>query len=177
MTKKGAVKLMAVLQAAYPRHFTVQNVEISSMLWQEMLDDIPDKAAFSITKKLISTGTFPPSIAEIRKEYAKTTASSLQLDADIEWAKVESIVSAGMNAMRSNPRIFDTLSNETRNICQVITWWSLCNSPQPDTQRRYFYELFGRMQDKEMVATITRKYDALMQSDFDMLAVNDGYHD
>lgn len=69
MTREEAIKVLAILKAAYPNSYRNMSKEEASgtvMVWQTQFANIPAEMVMAAVNKLISTSTFPPSIAEVK---------------------------------------------------------------------------------------------------------------
>ena len=79
MTKQEAVKILAILTAAYPnayKHMTADEANGVVAIWAIQFADVPADIVFMALNKAISGCKFPPSIAEI-----KSRISSLHWEA------------------------------------------------------------------------------------------------
>jgi len=176
MTIEDTIKILELLREFYPKGFegkTTQDVLKSATLWHSFLKDHNPKILFPVIHSLIATSKWQPTIAEINEAYANAVAPVLKTSVDDEWGKVMEIVQKGMYAQRENPQMFDVLKEETREICRTIGWWELCTTQHPDTLRKFFYERYGRIQEKAKVSAITEKYT--IRIDSEIALIEEGY--
>jgi hypothetical protein len=71
MNEAGATAILTLLKAAYPNSYKDLNRRDAKGIistWAEQLSDAPAEAVLLAVKQLISTKTFPPSIAEVREK-------------------------------------------------------------------------------------------------------------
>ena len=138
MTKKEFSQLSIGLKAAYPR-FQMLTTDEEMTFWYMMLQDIDYKVAQNAALEHISTNTFPPSIAEIRKLCAEHMQKPV-LPFDEAWGVVQS-------AMRNygfyNPQeAFATMDELTLSVVKNLGWSRLCMSENPTADRANFREAY-----------------------------------
>lgn len=71
MTRQEAIKILSVLKAAYPnsyRGMTKEEANGTVNIWAIQFGNIPYDVVSIAVNKLISTNTFPPSIAEVKEK-------------------------------------------------------------------------------------------------------------
>lgn len=76
MNSTEALKLMAVLQIAYPRFYqdiTDEDAEEAINLWATMFEDKPYELVKAAVKSCIATSKWPPTIAEVNDEIIRLT--------------------------------------------------------------------------------------------------------
>ena len=68
MNKKEAAQILAILKAAYPNHYKMTAKEAVGTIgvWCMQFDKMPADIVLMAVNKHISTGTFPPSIHEVK---------------------------------------------------------------------------------------------------------------
>lgn len=69
MTREDAIKILAILKAAYPnsyRNMTKDEANGTVMVWQTQFANIPPEMVMVAVNKLISTSPFPPAICEVK---------------------------------------------------------------------------------------------------------------
>lgn len=70
MTRDEAIKVLAILKAAYPnsyRGMTKEEAQGTVAVWATQFTDMPVGVVMIAVNKLISTNTFPPSINEVKE--------------------------------------------------------------------------------------------------------------
>jgi hypothetical protein len=135
MTKAEAVKLLAVLGAAYPR----QDVsEGTAKLYCEFLADIPYGVAEAAVKKLIATCKYFPTIAEIRREAVE---ACLHLPpADEAWAEI-------MSHEDGTPWSCSFI----REMCGVFGGlWNFRHTENQDMLRSQFFKQYGEVRERHI---------------------------
>ena len=71
MTKKEATQILAMLKAAYPNFYKDMGAEEAQgtiSVWTMQFADLPAEVVLMALNKHISTGKFPPTIAEIKEK-------------------------------------------------------------------------------------------------------------
>ena len=71
MTREEAIKILAILKAAYPnsyRNMSKDEANGTVMVWQTQFANIPAELVMIAVNKLISTSTFPPAISEVKEK-------------------------------------------------------------------------------------------------------------
>lgn len=73
MTKAEAIKILAVLTAAYPHAYKNMSDDEANgvvMVWTIQFADVPADIVFMALNKAISSCKFPPSISEVKQRIA-----------------------------------------------------------------------------------------------------------
>jgi len=94
MTVAETAVLMGILKEAYPRFYadkTKDELINTTKLWAEFLGDVDAETATLALKRLISTKTFPPVIAELRDAIAEIKQPELS-DAGAAWGEVQQAI-------------------------------------------------------------------------------------
>jgi len=145
MTKKEVIQILGVLGAAYP------NMAVSEKtvdIWAELLKDIPFEVAKVVVKKHILENTYPPSIADIRRNvFEIMTPKTEQLTAAEAWGEV-------MSAIRNygyyrEAEALASMSEKTKKVVQYIGWKDICLSEQLDVIRGQFRMMYEQLQERE----------------------------
>lgn len=84
MTKAEALRLAAVLKAAWPREKVGSD---TLQVYAQYLQDVPFEAAKAATDRLICSRKWFPTIAEIRAELAEAECAALP-DPEVAWGEV-----------------------------------------------------------------------------------------
>lgn len=69
MTREEAIKILAILKAAYPnsyRNMSREEANGTVMVWQTQFANLPAEMVLIAVNKLISTSPFPPAICEVK---------------------------------------------------------------------------------------------------------------
>ncbi|MGB9780640.1 replicative helicase loader/inhibitor [Caldanaerobacter sp.] len=145
MTKKEVIQILGVLGAAYP------NMNISEKtvdIWAELLKDIPFEVAKVVVKKHILENTYPPTIADIRRNvFEIMTPKTERLTAAEAWGEV-------MAAVRNygyyrEAEALASMSERTRRVVEYIGWEEICLSEQLDVIRGQFRMMYEQLQERE----------------------------
>lgn len=148
MTNKEFDQLRALLKTAYPNHNLISD-QYAIRMWYKMLNDLDYRIAENAVMEHISTHTFPPSIAEIRKLCIDRTTSPV-LSFSEAWGKVTNAISKhGFYQPREAFAEFDEL---TLSVVKELGWSNICNSTNQDALRANFrmaYESKAKEMEKE----------------------------
>lgn len=71
MTENETIKVLSIMKAAYPTSFKGMTREDGLgmiRVWQMQFDAIPVELVFEAVNRLIGKNTFPPTVAEVKKE-------------------------------------------------------------------------------------------------------------
>lgn len=138
MTKKEFSTLITGLKTAYP-HFTFLTTEEETKFWYLMLKDIDYEIAENAIMEHISTSTYPPSIAEIRKLCVERCKAPM-LSFGEAWSAVQNaIFKYGLNYPQE---AYKTLDEITLSVVKEIGWNRLCESEFPAADRADFKESY-----------------------------------
>jgi hypothetical protein len=138
MTGAEAVRILDVLKRAYPR----QTIERGTLeLYAELLGDLDFAATLAAVRRIVTTGQWFPSIAEIRAEATKTAEVRPALDA---WEDVKRAFVAVGHCGR--PEFDDPL---VRRAVECLGWQSLCVSTNETADRARFCELYSDLAKRE----------------------------
>ena len=70
MTREEAIKILAILKAAYPnfyKNMTKEEAKGTINVWASQFVSFPYSAVLIAVQKLISTKTFPPTVSEVKE--------------------------------------------------------------------------------------------------------------
>lgn len=71
MTREETIKILAILKAAYPnsyKNMTKEEANGTIGVWSVQFAKYPAQLVMAAVNKIISTSTFPPSIAEVKEK-------------------------------------------------------------------------------------------------------------
>ncbi|SCG82697.1 hypothetical protein DW1_1124 [Proteiniborus sp. DW1] len=146
MTKPEVIKLLAMLAAAYPNMKEVNEVQIN--LWYDCLKDIDTKVALAAIKKHILESTFPPSIAEIRKQVMEVaTPANEKLDGASGWGEV--IKAIKEYGYYREKEALESMTPVTRKVVKYMGWQEICHSEKPDVVRGQFLKMYETVAERE----------------------------
>lgn len=105
MTKKDALKILAILKAAYPHSFNGMSEKEAlgtASVWCTQFADMSANIVLMAVNKAISTSKYPPSIAEVKDKVAS-----------IYWEAYEAII-----LHNQTPYLSDEAFNTYKRICE-----------------------------------------------------------
>lgn len=142
MKRNEAIKLIAVLEAAYPRDPVT---DARQELYAQMLGDLDAADAVAAVKRVIARCKWFPTIAEIREEYARAALQAPT--ADEAWELV----------LREVRRIGSyhapTFADErVAAAVRSIGWQNICASTRPGFERAAFVRAYGGLVERELAA-------------------------
>lgn len=150
MVRSEVAKLLAVLAAAYPR-FEVN--ELTEQVWFEMLQDIPYQVAQVAVKKLILESSYPPAIADVRKQVAEVIIpAEEQIDAVTAWGEV--INAIHYYGYYRQDEALSSMSPLTAGVVRCMGWQEICTSEELSVIRGQFlrmYEQLSKRKQQEML--------------------------
>ncbi len=89
MTRDETIKILMVIQAAYP-NYKPQDKTVAVNVWAEMLSDIPYEQVSAAVKAYIQTDTsgFAPSVGDVRERVRDIFAKEDELNETAAWSLV-----------------------------------------------------------------------------------------
>ena len=89
MTREETIKILMVMQAAYP-NYKPQDKTVAVNVWTEMLSDIPYEKISVAVKSYIQTDTsgFAPSVGDVRERVRDIFAKEDELNETAAWSLV-----------------------------------------------------------------------------------------
>jgi len=134
MNRTEIAQLLGVCSAAFP-HVAV--TKQTAQVYGEMLADLEFAGAVQAVRGLLATSEYFPSIALIRRAYAKQNG---QLAPDIAQAWAEVLKQASEVGHGALPN----WSHETiRSTVQTLGWRNICMSDNVVALRAHFWKTFG----------------------------------
>lgn len=127
MNRPETLKIMAVLQAAYPQFYAKKgNEELDGIvnLWAEMFTDEPYHVVAMATKAMIKTrvSTFPPGIGEINEKIQQLTQPD-EISEMEAWALVSRAVrNSAYNSQREFDRLPEVVQRVVGSPAQLREW-------------------------------------------------------
>lgn len=156
MTKPEVIKLLAMIAAAYPNMKEVNEVQIN--IWYDCLKDVNKDIALASVKKHILESTFPPSVAEIRKQVMEvTTPSNEKLDGSTAWGEVLKAIKE--YGYYREEEALKSMSPITAKVAKYMGWREICHSEKLDVVRGQFLKMYEILSNRE-------KQDRLLPLDF-----------
>lgn len=143
MTKAEVAQLLVVLAEAYPR-FEVSDTTVE--VWWEMVCDIDMDTARAAVKKCIMTGTWAPSIAEVRKAAAEISGPQRPSGVEAWGLLVRAIAAYGYYRQ---DEALQSLPGDVAQVARWMGWQELCHSTNADVIRGQFCKLFDTHTQRE----------------------------
>jgi len=108
MSKEEIIKLLMLLQTAYPRFYANQTKEDLAGavdLWHDMFKNENVDVVFMATRELLGTLKYPPTIADVKEKMYSLTTN--EVDNMTLWNELDK---AARNCLYNTQTIFDNLS-------------------------------------------------------------------
>ena len=127
MNRSETLKIMAVLQAAYPQFYAKKSQdEVNAIvnLWNEMFSDEPYQVVGMAVKALIKTrvSTFPPGIGEINEKIMQITQPEEMGEAEA-WALVAKAVrNSAYNSAEEFEKLPPVIQKAVGSPMQLHEW-------------------------------------------------------
>ncbi|CDG37231.1 hypothetical protein CTHBC1_2648 [Acetivibrio thermocellus BC1] len=145
MTKAETVKLLAVINAAYPN---MQISEATVSVWHELLGDLNINLVLAATKKLILESPYPPTIADIRKRAVEImTLPEDRINAAEAWGEVEKAIR--WYGYYREAEALASMSPRTAKVVRYIGWREICLSEEPGVVRGQFMRMYTQVAERE----------------------------
>lgn len=139
-------KLLAVIAAAYPEKFTINDVKVN--LWHNLLKDISYEVANIAIQKHILESPFVPTIADIRKAATEImTPEEQKIDAATAWGEVTRAIS--IYGFYRPEEALASMSPITARVVRFMNWQELCLSENQGVTRGQFIKMFESVSKRE----------------------------
>ena len=138
MTKKEFAIIAVGIKSAYPASKVLED-EASMRFWYQMLQDIDEKVFENAVLEHISTNTYPPNIAEIRK-LCMERCKPHTLSFDEAWGIVQKAMST--YGWRNQEKAFSEFDELTLSVVKNLGWTRLCKSENLAADRANFREAY-----------------------------------
>lgn len=150
MNRVEVTELFTLISSAYPKDqtfaalstATASMTKQATLMWYEMLKDIPFAALQAALARHASTSPFPPSIAELR-----TALVPEGISADAAWGMVRKAIS--QHGFYQGKEAKESLPPEVWNIVERMGWREMCFSENPDVIRGQFVKLYELQRKRE----------------------------
>lgn len=145
MTKSETIKLLTIISAVYPR-FEVN--QAMSEIWHDLLSDIDYKAGELAVKKLLAEMSYPPTIADIRKQVVKFVSRDDLLSVEEAWGEIKSAI---RHYGYPNPEgAREALGAVLWASVQYMGGWNeICQSTEPEgVLRGHFIKLYEQQMNR-----------------------------
>ncbi len=170
MNKKETVKILAVLQAAYPSFYkNIGNVDLEGIanLWTEMFADDTYEAVGTAIKMLIvtKTNTFPPAIGEVKEQLYKAQNSG-QMSEGEAWSLVYRAI---QNGIYHSKEMYEWLPMDIQRALgshEVLKQWAIENvdslSVHESNFKRAYRMRLETKKEMDMLPTALKKQIELL---------------
>lgn len=143
MKKSEIAKLFAIITAAFPN---MQVTDAMTEIWYELLGDVDFDVAQIAVKKLLLESSYPPTIADVRKQVV-SIMSPRQIDPAEAWGEV-------LNAVHRygyyrQEEALASMSPLVAKAVRYMGWQEICMSEEPSVIRGQFMRIFQQLQERE----------------------------
>ena len=134
MTKGEIGKLVTLATANFP-NLQEKDMRPTMVLWEKMLSDMPYELAEIALIKVLSTGRFFPTVAELREAAAQINQPRV-MDASEAWGQVmDGLRKFGLYQAREAMEWF---SPDVEIMVRRFGWYELCHAENIDVIRGQF---------------------------------------
>ena len=129
MTRDETIKILMVIQAAYP-NYKPPDKTIAVNVWAEMLSDIPYEKVSAAVKMYIQTDTsgFAPSVGDVRERVCDIFAKEDDLNETAAWSMVwKAICNSGYHAEEEFAKLPPVIQRTVHSPAQLREWALLEN--------------------------------------------------
>lgn len=165
MTRDETIKILMVIQAAYP-NYKPQDKTVAVNVWTEMLSDIPYEQVSTAVKAYIQTNTsgFAPSIGDIREKVIDIFSKDNDLNETAAWSMVwKAICNSGYHSEEEFAKLPPVIQRAVHSPAQLREWALLENIDgktitvlQSDFQRTFRVEQ-QRERERNKLSTDVQK--------------------
>lgn len=183
MNRVETMKIMAVLQAAYPQFYAKkgpEEVEGIVNLWAEMFEEEPYQVVAMAVKALIKTraSTFPPGIGEINEKIMQIT-QPVETSAMEAWAMVADAV---RNSAYSSRQEFEKLPPVVQKLvgspAQLFEWSQMDSKTLSSVVASNFRESYNARakHERDYIAlpSSVKAYMEALAGKMDMKSIEEG---
>lgn len=180
MNKAEVEKLLGMMQVHYPFSYKdfgedMMNIAINS--WHNFLSELDVRLVFNIVGKLISTTerTYPPTIAEILKEYHKAINPVAFISPENAWESVRNAIKK-FGYYRESEALA-SLSASAMSAVKTLGWRNLClaDDKQFDFMRKNFIEAYKNVEQDERQSLVHPQAAKRMQEIADNIKLPEIY--
>ena len=127
MTLQDTAKVLKLLYKAYPKGGITPD-EDTVLLWNEMLADMPDDLILAAVKRLIALSTYPPTIAEVRKNAVEAVQDvEGRLTGAEAWGIVQNAI--GRYGYMQQAEALASMPPDVAQLVKRFGWKELCMEP------------------------------------------------
>lgn len=142
MTKKDTIKILAGINALYPR-FTVtgkKEIAVQVYAWFTMLEDLEAELVGAALKKWAATSSYPPTVHDLRNAALEICAPGSELTAIESWGEVMNAI--GKFGYYQAEAALENMSEITREVVRGMDFQRLCLSENNLADRAHFLKQF-----------------------------------
>ena len=124
MTRDETIKILMVIQAAYP-NYKPPDKTVAVNVWAEMLSDIPYEKVSAAVKLYIQTDTsgFAPSVGDVRERVCDIFAKEDDLNETAAWSVVwKAICNSGYHAEEEFAKLPQVVQRAVHSPAQLREW-------------------------------------------------------
>jgi hypothetical protein len=153
---------------------TAEQAKETALLWAEMLSDVDGTTATAALKRLIATGKFPPSIAEVRENLAAVMYDAIP-DAGDAWREVNQAIH--MYGYYREAEALASMREHTRAAVKSMGWKQLCTAELDNdmADRAHFLKIYGtavqNVEQERLIPAGLREQIASIAQGHDMTAL------
>lgn len=150
MKQSDVIKLLGMLTTAYPNMKGMEGSTLNMTvdIWYECLQDIDKDVAIVAIKKNIMESSFPPTIADIRKQVTEImTMESERLDGASAWGEV--LKAIRRDGSYNEVKALESMSSTTRQVVKYMGWKELCFSENTGVIRGQFLRMYDTVANRE----------------------------
>lgn len=129
VTRDEAIKILMVIQAAYP-NYKPQDKTVAVNVWTEMMSDIPYEQVSAAVKAYIQTDTsgFAPSVGDVREKARDIFMKEDDLNEISAWSMVwKAICNSGYHAEEEFAKLPPVIQRTVHSPAQLREWALLEN--------------------------------------------------
>ena len=144
MKKPDLIKVMGIIAAAYPNMKDITEVQIN--VWFHSLKDLDIKAVQLAVQQYILEGTFPPSVAEIRKRAMAVLTPELPEKTEA-WEQVMGAIKKFGYARETEA--LKSMEPVVARAAKSMGWREICHSQKPDVVRGQFLRMYESISERQ----------------------------
>lgn len=142
--KEQFIKILSLAAINYP-NFQLDKERLQ--LFYKMLRDIDITVLETAMLSHISSSSFPPTIADLRKKSVEVENNNMALsDATKAWGEVTAAISEF--GYYEPKKALESMTPLTRKIVKSIGWSDLCHSSQIGVERGQFIKMYNSYKDR-----------------------------
>lgn len=146
MKTSETVRILAVIAAAYPDKFKVDETKVN--LWHSLLKDLTYEICNIAVQKHILESPFVPAISDIRKAAVNILTPEVdKVDAGTAWGEIMKAIKA-FGIYRPEEAL-KSMSPRTAKAAEFLGWQEICLSENLGVLRGQFMKIYDSMKVRE----------------------------